>query len=81
MAKTVLRNEMDVRDFVRGCTLLGTGGGGLEENGVQSLLSELEAGKEIGWVDVEDVPDDAITACPFLMGSIAPHTPELIQEM
>lgn len=81
MAKTVLKNEQDIRDFVRGCTLMGTGGGGLEENGVQSLLSELEAGKEISWIDVEDVPDDAITACPFLMGSIAPHTPELIKEM
>ncbi len=81
MAKTILKNEVDVRDFVRGCTLLGTGGGGLEENGVQSLLSELAAGKEISWIDIEDVPDDALTACPFLMGSIAPHTEELIKEM
>lgn len=81
MAKTILKAEQDVRDFVRGCTILGTGGGGLEENGVESLLSELKAGKEIGWIDVDDVPDDAVTACPFLMGSIAPHTAELIREM
>jgi DUF917 family protein len=81
MAKTILKTETDVRDFVRGCTLLGTGGGGLEENGLQSLLSELKAGKEISWVDVDDVPDNATTACPFLMGSIAPHTSELIKEM
>jgi DUF917 family protein len=81
MAKTILKTETEVRDFIRGCTLLGTGGGGLEENGVQSLLSELEAGKEIGWIDADDVPDDAVTVCPFLMGSIAPHTDELIKEM
>lgn len=81
MAKTILKDETDIRDFIRGCTLLGTGGGGLEENGVQSLLSELESGKEISWIDVADVPDDAMTACPFLMGSIAPHTPELTKEM
>ncbi|MCL2619203.1 MAG: DUF917 domain-containing protein [Defluviitaleaceae bacterium] len=81
MAKTVLRNETDVRDFIRGCTLMGTGGGGLEENGVQSLMSELNAGKEVGWIDVADIADDAVTACPFLMGSIAPHTPELVAEM
>lgn len=81
MAKTVLKTEQDVRDFVRGCTFMGTGGGGLEENGVESLLSELRQGKEISWIDVDDVPDDAVTACPFLMGTIAPHTPELIQEM
>lgn len=81
MAKTILKTEADIRDFVRGCTLLGTGGGGLEENGVESLLSEFRAGKEIGWIDVADVPDDAITACPFLMGTIAPKTPEVLAEM
>lgn len=81
MGKTILKTEQDVRDFVRGCTFMGTGGGGLEENGVESLLSELRQGKEISWIDVNDVPDDAVTACPFLMGTIAPHTPELIQEM
>jgi DUF917 family protein len=81
MAKTTLETETDVRDFVRGCTLLGTGGGGLEENGLQSLLSEFERGKEISWIDVEDIADDAVTACPFLMGTIAPKTREVLDEM
>ena len=81
MSKTILKTETDVRDFARGCTLLGTGGGGLEENGVEGLLSELNAGREISWIDVDDVPDDALTACPFLMGTIAPHTEETIKEM
>jgi DUF917 family protein len=81
MAKTILKTETDVRDFVRGCTLLGTGGGGLEENGLQSLLSEMKAGKEISWIDVDDISDDAITACPFLMGTIAPHTQNVVNEM
>jgi DUF917 family protein len=79
--KKVLKTETDVKDFVRGCTLYGTGGGGLAENGLDSLLTELRAGKEIGWVDVNDIADDAITVCPFLMGSIAPHTPEVKKEM
>ncbi|MBK5253920.1 MAG: DUF917 domain-containing protein [Peptostreptococcaceae bacterium] len=81
MTKTILKTEKDVRDFVRGATVLGTGGGGLEENGIKSLLSELETGREIGWVDPEDIPDDATTACAFLMGSIAPHTKETVDEM
>lgn len=81
MAKTILKTEQEVRDFVRGCTFMGTGGGGLEENGVESLLSELRQGKEIGWIDVDDVADDAMTACPFLMGTIAPKTEELLKEM
>lgn len=81
MSKTVLKNEQDIRDFVRGCTLLGTGGGGLEENGIESLMSELSAGHEIAWIDADDVSDNAITACTFLMGSIAPHNQDTIAEM
>lgn len=81
MLKHVLKNETDIRDFVRGCTLYGTGGGGLVENGVDSLLTELREGKQIGWVDVNDIDDDALTVCSFLMGSIAPHTPEVKKEM
>ncbi|MGI9953081.1 DUF917 domain-containing protein [Moorellaceae bacterium AZ2] len=81
MPRKILKTRQDVEDFVRGCTFYGTGGGGLPENGIESLLSELEAGKEVGWIDVNDVPDDALTVCPFLMGSIAPHTPEVVEEM
>lgn len=81
MKKMLLHDETDVRDFARGCTLLGTGGGGLEENGIESLLSELEAGHEIGWVDANEIEDEALTACTFLMGSIAPHTEEVVKEM
>lgn len=81
MGKKLLKTETDVRDFVRGCTFYGTGGGGLPENGVKSLMSQLEAGKEVGWVDVNDIPDDAYVACTFLMGSIAPLTSEVKKEM
>lgn len=44
-------------------------------------MDELEAGREIGWVDVADIPDDAVSVCPFLMGSIAPHNEATIREM
>lgn len=80
MKKTVLKTETDIRDLARGCTLLGTGGGGLEENGVEGLLKVLESGKEIAWVEADDVPDDALTACPFLMGTIAPPSDEVAKE-
>jgi len=32
-------------------------------------------------VDVTEIHDDAATVCPFLMGSITPHTPEVLKEM
>lgn len=76
-----LKTRTEVEDFVRGCAFMGTGGGGLPANGIQSLMSELEQGHKVGWVDVSEIPDDAVTVCPFLMGSIAPHTPEVEAEM
>lgn len=81
MAKLILKNRRDVEDFVRGCAFYATGGGGLPKNGIASLMSEIDAGREIVISDCDALPDDAVTACPFLMGSIAPHTPEVLAEM
>lgn len=81
MATRVLKTRTEVEDFVRGCTFYGTGGGGLPENGIESLMSEIEAGNEVGWVDVNEIDDSAMTVCPFLMGSIAPKTEEVLAEM
>ncbi|MDR1134454.1 MAG: DUF917 domain-containing protein [Synergistaceae bacterium] len=76
-----LNNRTEVEDFVRGCTFFATGGGGLPANGIKSLMGELEAGRQVGWVDIGEIPDSALSVCPFLMGSIAPHTKETIDEM
>lgn len=81
MPSKKLTTRQEVEDFIRGCTFYATGGGGLPENGIRSLVSELEAGRTIGWVDVNEIPDDALSVCPFLMGSIAPHNEETINEM
>lgn len=81
MATKSLTNRVEVEDFVRGCTFYGTGGGGLPSNGIDSLMSEIEKGNKVGWIDVNEIDDDAITVCPFLMGSIAPHTDEVKKEM
>lgn len=81
MATMKLTTKTDVEDFVRGCTFYGTGGGGLPANGIESLMSEIEKGNEVGWVDVSEIDDNILTVCPFLMGSIAPHTEEVIEEM
>lgn len=81
MATKRLTSRTEVEDFVRGCTFYGTGGGGLPSNGIDSLMSEIEKGNEVGWIDVSEIDDDTITACPFLMGSIAPHTDEVKKEM
>jgi hypothetical protein len=45
------------------------------------LNSALEAGLDIEWVDVSEIPDDAWTCTPYGMGSIAPPTPETEAEI
>ncbi len=81
MPSKKLTTRQEVEDFVRGCTFYGTGGGGLPQNGINSLMSELEAGREIGWVDISEIPDDSVSVCPFLMGSIAPLDEKTLKEM
>jgi hypothetical protein len=71
-----LKTEQEVRDFVRGCTFLGTGGGGSPHEGVDLLLETLGQGKRIRWIDVKDIADDVWTTSPAGMGTIAPVTDE-----
>ena len=75
MRKRTLRTVEDCCDFVRGCTLLGTGGGGDPGKGLELLVPEIEAGKELRWVDIESLPDTRWTASCWGMGSIAPQLP------
>ena len=81
MATMKLTNRQQVEDFVRGCTFFGTGGGGLPQNGIRSLMDEIEAGRNVGWVDVSEITDDMMSCCPFLMGSIALHDEATVKEM
>ena len=77
----VLNDIKAVLDLITGATFLGTGGGGQPEDGRKSLISEINSHKIIELLGVEDIPDNAWTACPFLMGSIAPTTEEKKKEM
>ena len=64
--------KQDIVDMCIGATVLGTGGGGSPELGIELLESAYDAGKTIRMVSVEEVPDDAIVAFPAGIGSIAP---------
>lgn len=81
MSAYQFKTRQDVIDFVTGCTFFGTGGGGDPQHGIESLFKELNEGRTPGFVDAEDIPDDATVACPFLMGSIAPMTDETRAQM
>jgi DUF917 family protein len=77
----VIKNQLQAEDLVRGATFFGTGGGGEPSQGIKALMSELEQGREISLMDVEELNDDDLVACPFLMGSIAPITEKRVKEM
>lgn len=73
MARHSLVSDQDCEDFVRGCLFMGTGGGGDVDWGLSVLRAALAEEIPLGWIDIEDVPDDAWTCTAFGMGSIAPR--------
>lgn len=76
-----IRSDQEIQDFVRGCTFMGTGGGGNPRDGIAWLKAARDEGKEIAWVNHTEIQDDVWTVCPFLMGSIAPLTEETKKKM
>ena len=77
MKRTTLDTELDCQDFVDGCLWMGTGGGGQASEGLSALRHALHDGVEVGWVDVDSIPDDALAVTAYASGSIAPQGPEV----
>jgi len=76
-----IKSDQEIEDFIRGCTFMGTGGGGDPKDGIAWLQGVRDDDLEISWVDHSEIPDEAWTVCPFLMGSIAPLTEETQKKM
>lgn len=71
MAKVVLGTKQECEDLVRGLCFMGAGGGGRPRRGLKLLLDQLEAGREIAWVEMDSLPDEAWTATVAGMGGRA----------
>jgi DUF917 family protein len=71
MGNVVLRTEQECEDFVRGLCFRGAGGGGRPQGGLKLLIDQLGAGREIEWVDVDSLPDEAWTVTVAGMGGRA----------
>lgn len=69
-------NREDLHNLLYGCTILGTGGGGALDKGINRVEEALSLGKEFKLVSLDEVPDDAIIACPYYCGAISPISPE-----
>lgn len=68
-----LKNRTEAEDLIRGLTLFGTGGGGRPEAGREFLFRHVDKGEPIGWMDVNELPDEAWACTVFSMGSTAPR--------
>ena len=69
-------SKQDVVDIIYGCTVLGTGGGGSLEGGLDIVASDFEAGRKFILAELDEIPDDEYVACPYVCGSVSPLTPE-----
>lgn len=76
-----LKTHEDIESFLTGCAFFGTGGGGDVAAGREALTESLNKGYKLTLMDPKEVQDDDIFCTAFFMGSIAPKTPEILDEM
>jgi DUF917 family protein len=75
MPSRTLKTEQDCKDFLTGLKLMGTGGGGSTDSGMEMLSAGLAEGLSLTWIDVADLPEDVFSCTAFGSGSISEDTP------
>lgn len=70
-------SEQAIRDIAYGATVLGTGGGGDPYLGTLAALEAVRRHGPVRLVDADELPDDAVVAFPFLVGSPLPFLEKL----
>ncbi len=68
--------RQDLLDILYGCTILGTGGGGSLENGIEKIDQAFEAGKTFTLVDFGEIDPTDLIVTPYCCGAISPETEE-----
>lgn len=68
----ILKEYEDIEDFVRGATILGTGGGGDPQEGLKLLKEGLSRAGKIKLINLEELSEDDIIVVPYYVGTIAP---------
>jgi len=67
--------ELDLQvleDILKGCTILGTGGGGSFERGFETVKKDFENRKSFRLIGLDEVPDETLVATPYHCGAIRP---------
>ena len=70
----------DLMNILYGCTILGTGGGGTLDEGVELIDEALQAGKTFTLASFDELEDDDYVGTPYGCGAISPLTEEEIRK-
>lgn len=70
----------DLKSILFGCTVLGSGGGGDYEKGVEIIEDALNEGYEFVLADNSEIPEDGWIGTPYSCGSVSPVTEETIKK-
>lgn len=68
-----VEDVQQAEDFVRGATILGTGGGGDPGEGLRLLVEALSEIGSIKLVSLSEVDRDSVIVVPYYVGTIAPE--------
>ena len=68
----------ELYDILYGCAILGTGGGGTIEEGIDFIEEALSANKKFILADFDEVDPDMLIGTPYMCGAISPETEEEI---
>lgn len=67
----------EVNDILMGCTILGTGGGGSLEEGLEAVRRAFEKGYEFKLLEFNEIDDEKYYINPYFCGSISPEGEEM----
>jgi len=65
-------SRQDIIDMLTGSAVLGTGGGGDIEEGLEYIDAAIAAGKTIKLASVDELAGDALVCTPYLLGALTP---------
>ncbi|MCX7813379.1 MAG: DUF917 domain-containing protein [Pseudothermotoga sp.] len=62
----------DIEQILFGCAVLGTGGGGDLQKGLETVRKSVKG--KIKLLSVDEFDDDRLAACPYFVGSVSPSS-------
>jgi len=73
-------SQQDIHDILTGSTILGTGGGGEIEEGLEYIAAATKAGKSFRLASVSELAPDSMICTPYLLGALKPSDSESTHE-